>query len=411
MNKVHIITLGCKLNQFESKAIADNLSAHGFEITTELNNASHVVVHSCTVTNKADAKSRQMMRKAKRLGKTVIAAGCLATTDKHELKEQSFIDLVVDNSEKYRLGEILLERNEYAQYTLFPAVRNFERTRGMIKIQEGCDKFCSYCKIPYARGKSVSADPSLLFGQARQLISNDYKELVLTGVNISDYQYQGWDLGKLTEHLLDMEGNFRIRWSSLQPDEFQPEWIELLKHPKFAAHFHLSLQSGSDTVLERMNRHYTGKHFRSLIERIRNIQPDCGITTDIIVGFPGESDREFEETLSLVDAVEFSRVHVFPYSPRANTPAANMKDLNGTIKRDRERKLRKAAISAAERFTRREVIGKSQTVLIETGAEGYTSNYYRFHTKRKEFAVNRFADFVPEKMRISIDGVIELEDA
>jgi threonylcarbamoyladenosine tRNA methylthiotransferase MtaB len=411
--KVFVTTLGCKLNYFETEAITEGLCEAGFDIAPDMNSADTVIVNTCTVTVKADAKSRQAMRKAKRAGKFVVATGCYATTDFDELSSLDFIDLVVDNSKKYEIGSIISKGVSVADNNDFPAVTGFERTRGFVKIQDGCDKFCSYCKIPFARQRSRSLAPDKVGQIIETLVESGYREIVLTGVNISDYRYDNKTLASLVGEILDIGGDWRLRLSSLQPDEFELSLLDYLDHPRFTNHFHLSLQSGSDTVLERMNRHYTSQDFLSTVEKIRTKSPDCGITTDIIVGFPGETDKEFDATLDLVRKSGFTRVHIFGYSHRKGTRAYKLKALNGNVIRERETVLKQLAIETSLDFVNRNVIGRAYPVLIETigngKASGYTPNYFKITTGDKGLAENEFAIIKPVKAAIDKDGIVGLE--
>ncbi|NPV02735.1 MAG: tRNA (N(6)-L-threonylcarbamoyladenosine(37)-C(2))-methylthiotransferase MtaB [Brevinematales bacterium] len=409
---VYIATLGCKLNRFESDALSENLRASGFDIARKLEDADTVVVNTCTVTNQADARSRGILRKAKRMGKFTVATGCYATADYDELSHAGFADLVLGNTNKFRLAEFLGSAAAEPMDADFPRITSFERTRAYIKIQDGCGKFCSYCRIPYARGKSRSLAPERILAAARGLIANGYREIVLTGVNISDYRYEEIRLARLTGSLLDLDGDFRLRLSSLQPDEFEPELIEYLGHPRFAGHFHISLQSGSAGVLERMNRHYMPEYFHRLTARIRDKMPDCGLTTDIIVGFPGETDAEFEETVALTQAAGFTRAHLFPYSPRKGTRAARMTDVHGDIKSGREARLREIYLETAKDFIARHIIGKPQRVLAESitngAANGYTSNYLRIFFPANGHGTNSFVNVVPDRVEVAKDWSVDL---
>jgi threonylcarbamoyladenosine tRNA methylthiotransferase MtaB len=409
---VYIATLGCKLNQFESEALAESLRGSGFDIARKIDDADTVVVNTCTVTNQADARSRGILRKAKRLGKFTVATGCYATADYDALAHSDFADLVLGNTNKFRLAEFLGSHTPVTVDGDFPQITSFERTRAYIKIQDGCEKFCSYCRIPYARGKSRSLAPERILSAARSLAANGYKEIVLTGVNISDYRYDGIRLARLTGDLLELDGDFRIRLSSLQPDEFEPELIDYLGHPRFTDHFHISLQSGSAGVLTRMNRHYTPEYFLGLTDRIRAKKPDCGLTTDIIVGFPGETDIEFEETVSLARRAVFTRAHLFPYSHRKGTRSARLKDVHGNVKSEREARLREIYLDTAKDFIGREVIGKPQRVLIENiengTANGYTSNYLRIFFDADGNSANSFVNVVPDRVTAAKDWSADL---
>jgi threonylcarbamoyladenosine tRNA methylthiotransferase MtaB len=336
--KIAIRTLGCKLNQFESEAVAESLRKAGHDIVAAMEDSEAVVVNTCTVTNRADYKSRQIMRQAKKLGKFVTAAGCYAATDGDELANCGFVDLVVGNDKKFRIAEFLegLPIGAGAADDGFPEVAGFERTRAFLKIQDGCDKFCSYCKVPYARGRSVSLEGDRVVSAANRLIDAGFREIVLTGVNTSGYDGTAGGLAGLVGRLLEIPGDYRLRLSSLQPDEFDRGLIPFLAHPNFAAHFHLSLQSGSDAVLKAMNRKYVSGEFLGTVAAIRDAAPDCGITTDIIVGFPTETEKDFKDSVDVVRRAEFTRVHIFAYSPRSGTIAAKMKDLDGGVKKRRE---------------------------------------------------------------------------
>lgn len=397
--KIAIETVGCKLNQFESQALAESLSQAGFEIVTDATSADTVVVNTCSVTNMADVKSRQIIRKARRAGKMVVATGCYATTDAAALENPDLADIVIKNNAKFKLPEILKSRERVSSLRHdsleeeFPVVHQFERTRATVKIQDGCNQFCSYCKIPHARGRSRSLPAGNVLQAVRTLLEENYREIVLTGINISDYKTETHTLSRLVKDILELPYDFRLRLSSLQPDLFESELLDCLSHPKFAPHFHLSLQSGSKTVLERMNRHYTPEEFIAIASQIRERRPDAGISTDIIVGFPGETDAEFEETLELTRRVQFTRVHAFTYSRRSHTRASRLPDMNGGIKKERLEWLEKTVNDGALEFIRAHVIGKEAVILTETAEKGetrgYTGQYFPARLKG-EFEPNRF---------------------
>lgn len=412
--KIHLINMGCKLNAFEGEAMLNTLKDNGHIICKDQDEADIVIVNTCTVTAKADDKGRKYMRRAKNQGKKVIATGCYATTDGLELAEENYIDLILRNEQKFSIHEFLplleLETKliDGQDKTEFPEISGFERTRAFLKIQDGCDKFCSFCKIPFARGRSRSQDPDKIRQSFKKLVEAGYKEIVLTGINLSDYHSKEGYLGNIVRSLLELEGDFRLRLSSLQPDEFDMELLECLSHPKMCPHFHLSVQSGSDTVLKRMFRHYTRFDFLALIKKIREIRPDAGITTDIIVGFPDETEEEFNETLEMLKEAEFVRVHIFPYSRREGTTAARMNDLSSTLKKEREDKLRQAQQQVALTFAQKNCIGKEYTVLTETSKNGireaYTENYIRIHFKDVDTRANQFINIIPTGVTIDKDG-------
>ncbi len=414
MKKIHLINMGCKLNSFEGDAVLEHLKSHGHTVCTNQEDAEIVIVNTCTVTAKADDKGRKYMRRAKNMGKKVIATGCYATTDGLELAEENYIDLILRNEQKFNMHDYLplLDIGEKLadgiDGTEFPEISGFERTRAFLKVQDGCDKFCSFCKIPFARGRSRSQDPVKIRSAFAKLLDSGYKEIVLTGINLSDYKSSEGCLGALVKSLLEFEGDFRIRLSSLQPDEFDMELIDCMSHPKMCPHFHLSVQSGSDSVLRRMFRHYTRHEFLSLINRIRAVRQDAAITTDIIVGFPDESDNEFQETIDMLAEAEFSRVHIFPYSRREGTTASRMKDFPSELKKSREDILRAACRENALNFAKKHCLGKEYRVLTETSKNGvreaYTENYIRVKFKAEDIPANEFAMIKAKDAVLDRDG-------
>ncbi len=417
--KIYIETVGCKLNQFESSALAEKFREGRASVVDRLEESDTVVVNTCTVTNAADVKSRQVMRRARKLGKRVVATGCYATTDFDGLDGSGLADLVVRNDRKFSIPDLLRDRLDLEKRLPptprdeeFPVVRQFDRTRAFLKVQDGCDRFCSYCKIPHARGRSRSLSPERALSFLKILLDAGYREVVLTGVNLSDYRYNNVRLSGLVEKALEIPGpDFRLRLSSLQPDEFEARLPDFLHHPRFAAHFHLSLQSGSATVLARMERNYTPEFFLDLCGRIRARRDDCGITTDIIAGFPGETEQEFEDTLETVRRARFTRVHAFPYSPRSGTKASRMKTLDGLTVKNRVRRLDQDALETALNFARERVVGREQTVLAENPENGfgtgYTSNYLKV-TCPLAWTENEFVRVVPDGVKSGGPGVMEL---
>lgn len=406
--KVYVATIGCKLNQFESEALEQNLRSRGIAMVDSLEDADYIIVNTCSVTNRADVKSIRIMKRAKKLGKKVIATGCYSTTDYDKVKEAGIADIIVKNADKYSIPEMIENEDHPGDYfpdpagrNEFPIVRHFNRTRAFIKIQDGCDKSCAYCKIPAARGRSRSIPDEMAVNYVKDLLLYGYREIVLTGVNISDYRFGDKSLYDLLRSILTLKGDFRLRLSSLQPDEFDPRIIDLLDTGKLASHFHLSLQSGSSGVLKRMGRFYSPGFYLGLVEKIRLKHESCGLTTDIIAGFPGETDEEFGETLSLVGKAEFTRAHVFPYSPRPHTRSFIMKDLPDKIKKERVSLLEETVYRHAASFAERTVLGRPCKALLEQeeGGKwtGYTSNYIRIRTG-KAGSPNTMADLVPSSL-------------
>jgi threonylcarbamoyladenosine tRNA methylthiotransferase MtaB len=406
--KVYVETIGCKLNRFESEALSQNFRASYIDIADRIEEADYIVVNTCSVTGRADIKSIQAMKRAKKLGKKVVATGCYTTTDYDKIKETGIADIIVKNRDKYSIPEIIREKEhmpesykENTEISEFPIVRHFERTRAFIKIQDGCDKVCTYCKIPAARGRSRSIPAKVAINYAEDLIQRGYREIVFTGVNISEYLSGDVTLYDLVRSIISLKGDFRLRLSSLQPDEFDTRLIGLLDTGKLAAHFHLSLQSGSAGVLERMGRSYSPEFYLCLVEKIRSKDESCGITTDIIAGFPGETEKEFEETLTLVGKAGFTRAHIFPFSPRPRTRAYFMKNLPDKIKRERVSRLEEKVYEEAARFAGRTLLGRPCRALLEKIEDGkwtgYTSNYIRIRTEGAG-RPNTMAYLVPSKI-------------
>jgi len=414
--KVFVETIGCKLNYFESEALAQDLRSRSIALADCPEDADYVIVNTCSVTGRADSKSAQAMKKARKLGKKVVATGCYTTTDYEKLQDQGIADIVVKNEDKYSIPEILGKIASGPGVPPaggeFPIVRHFDRTRAFIKIQDGCAKSCAYCKIPAARGKSRSIGAMSALDYVKALLEGGYKEIVLTGVNISSFSSGEDSLYSLAKSIIELPGDFRLRLSSLQPDEFDTRLIGLLDTGKLASHFHLSLQSGSRGVLKRMGRSYSPEFYLGLVEKIRSKDPGCGLTTDIIAGFPEETDGEFEETLNIAEKAEFTRAHIFPYSPRPHTRAFLMKDLPDKIKKERVSILEEKVYELSAGFARRVILGKKCSVLLENMENGkwtgYASNYIRIRTGI-DGGHNVMADIVPMKI-IKNGQHLELED-
>lgn len=388
---VLFITLGCKVNQIESEAMRELLLENGFTSDKTLP-ADVYVINSCTVTGESDKKTRRLLSSAKKENPNalIVLTGCLpqAFPEKAEAlgadivtgtKNRAEILRLIKEAEKVVKIEKHLPKEEFENME----VQSFsEHTRAFMKIQDGCDRFCTYCIIPYARGHLRSKSLEGVLKSASTLSENGYKEITLTGINLSYYgKSEKVTLADAVLAAATPDGVKRIRLGSLQPDLIDEKMIKAFKNEeKFCPQFHLSLQSGSSSVLKRMNRPYTAEDFKNTVSLIRSYFNDASITTDIIVGFPGETEEEFSETLELVKDVEFLKVHVFPYSRRTGTPAAEMTDQVPTsVKNERKRRL----IALCEDIRRKiltEMIGKTEEVLIETSkkggcAQGYTKNY------------------------------------
>lgn len=332
---------------------------NGYEVIEHTKRADIYIINTCTVTNMSDRKSRQMLRRMKEQNQNaiVVAVGCYAQVAKEELKKIPEIDLVLGNNEKLKITDYVedyIEKNENQieiedvmhskEFYDFGDVTFTEKTRAVIKIQDGCDRFCSYCIIPYARGRVRSRKPESIVSEIEKIAKEGIKEVVITGIHIASYGKDfknKYKLIDLLEELNKVNGIERIRLGSIEPLLITEEFVNRIKKlEKVCHHFHLSLQSGCDETLKRMNRRYTTKEFKEIVERLRNTYKDVMLTTDIIVGFPGETEEEFSETYKFLKDIKFYKMHIFKYSPRKGTKAAEMKNqVNGNIKEERSRKL------------------------------------------------------------------------
>ncbi len=391
MSSVAFITLGCKVNQYETQLLIETLEDLGYKIVSPEEPADIFVINTCTVTNISDRKSRQMIRKAHALNPKakIIVTGCYAEREPEEIKQIEGVDLVLPNEKKTLIAKYLNDLcNDLDLDNLF--VNKYkDQTRALVKIEDGCDSFCSYCIIPYVRGSQIKSRPiDSITREVQNLVKNGHKEIVLTGIHLGAYGRELDNKVRLVDVLRaihEIEGLERIRLSSIEPMDVTDELIyEISGLSKCAHHFHISLQSGSDRILRLMNRNYTAEDFENIINKIRYTIPDAGITTDIMVGFPGETDQDFMDTYNFISKIRFSRLHVFRYSPRRGTPAAKMKNqVPSYISAQRSHEI----ISLGNHFAREfqlQWLGKEAKVLIEDIREGkdkllagFTSNYIR----------------------------------
>ena len=377
----------------------------GYEITEFNNIADIYIVNTCTVTNISDRKSRQMLRQAKRNNPNsiVVACGCYVQVARSEIEKMEEIDLCVGTYEKTDIVNIVedyinskkkLEKIEDVfspniEYGDFGSVTYTEKTRAVIKVQDGCDRFCSYCVIPYARGKVRSRAPKNVLSEIKEIAKNGIKEVVITGIHVASYGKDfknNYRLIDLLEEINKIDGIERIRLGSIEPLLITEEFVNrLVKLEKICHHFHLSLQSGSDSTLKRMNRRYTILEFEEIVARLRNVYDDVILTTDIIVGFPGETEEEFSETYNFLNKIKFYKMHIFKYSPRRGTKAEIMKNqVPSYIKENRSKKLLELS-DKNEEYYLKEYIGKNVKVLFEEKEseyyKGHTSNYIMVKVK------------------------------
>ena len=390
--------LGCKLNQAEIQQLARSLEDAGYVIVDSIEKADIYILNTCSVTSTADSKSRQLLRQARRLNPAarLIAAGCYAQRAPEDLKAIEGVELVLGNNKKMSLPS-LLGYISAPETPDSPATRWQEkrRRRSFLKIQEGCRNFCAYCIVPFVRNKETSQPAEKILALVKGLSAQGYREIVLTGTEIGAYNSNGIDLEQLIRRIIGETAAPRIRISSLQPHQVTPGLAELWKNPRLCPHFHLSLQSGSDTVLKRMKRKYTAADYLRAVEMLRANIPDVAITTDVIAGFPGETDAEFKETVEFCRKIKFARIHIFPFSSRPGTEAASMTgQVPDAVKKARTAEMLALAGESAREF-RQSFTGRELDVLWEQQSagvwSGYTPNYIKVYAKSGEELTNRIA--------------------
>ena len=432
MKRVAFHTLGCKVNQYETEAMEELFQKSGYNIVDENEQADVYVINTCTVTNLSDRKSRQFIRKSKKINDDSLIAvvGCYSQVSPEEVEKINGVDVIIGTSERNKIVELCEKaRDSKEKINIVRSIKTYKefekinideiksKTRAFLKIQDGCNQFCSYCIIPYARGPIRSREYEDIEKEAYKLAKAGFKEIVLTGIHVASY---GKDLKKeslreVIEKISKIEGLERIRLSSVEPNLIDDEFMETITNSNNVCdHFHLSLQSGSDSVLKRMNRKYSTREFLEKVEIIRKYMPDAGITTDIIVGFPGETDIEFKETLNFVKKVGFSRIHVFKYSPRKGTPAAIMEEqIHGDIKSKRSEELIKLGDELTLEFNSRfkdrslPVLFEEKTKRKNDTYEGYTTNYIRVEAPSPNNLIGEIIDIkLKDVENISIKGEI-----
>ena len=390
--KVAIHTHGCKLNQADSQVLTRQFQEAGFTVVRSATQADVVILNSCTVTANSDSKARQYLRRARRANPDalVVATGCYAQRAKDELSAMEEVSLVLDNRQKETLvSTVAAKLNVVADSSIqnAPVAAPVGRSRAMVKIQEGCDQVCAYCIVPKVRGRERSIPPEEIIAEINGRSENGCREAVLTGTQLGTYGFDlpGIDLRDLIRRVLAETSIDRLRVSSLQAQEITHELLELWDDPRLCPHFHIPLQSGSDTILRSMRRRYDTARFAETVELVRKKIPGAGMTTDIIVGFPGEGEREFAESYSFAMSVGFSDMHVFPYSIRPGTSAAHLDGQVEVIKkRERTGEMLELAATAMREF-RLGSLGQTRPVLWEPGKgrdaggiwSGLTDNYLR----------------------------------
>ena len=384
--RVAFKTLGCRLNQYETDALVTDFDKAGYQLVNFDESPDVVVVNTCTVTNQSDQKSRTTISQAARANNNavVVVTGCMANNFKEKLEGQDNITFVVENNRKSSIlslvdahfsGEILHPNQLPQDVFRYEPVQKSLHTRSAVKIQDGCDNFCTFCIIPMVRGRAVSRPVAEVLESVRRTIENGFKEIVITGVNIGRYEDGEARFEDLLAQVLEVPGDFRVRISSLEPDGFGDRFVELFQHPKLMPHLHLCLQSGSDKTLLRMRRMYDVAQFRKTVNLFRSVYPDFNFTTDVIVGFPGETENEFQETLDAVCEFSFSHVHTFKYSVRKGTRAERLENhIPEKVKTERSAQIRKLSEENKKQYLT-SFIGKTQQVLVEKITQGIANGY------------------------------------
>lgn len=398
--KFNIVTFGCKVNQYESNMMKERMLSSNFFYVENISEANIIVVNTCSVTNVADKKCLKMIRRIKREypNSILVVAGC-SSQNKQEIYENLDIDILIGNKDKSKIDILLKEYiKTHKRYVKFyndrkldfedMLISDYNHIRAFIKIEDGCDNFCSYCIIPYVRGSVRSKNFETVIKEAKLLTQKGHKEIVLTGIHTGHYMDNGYDLTDLINELSKIEDLLRIRISSIEITELNDKFLNMLStNKKVCDHLHIPLQAGSDEILKKMNRKYDLKYYEEKIKKIRMIRPNISITTDIIVGFPYETDKLFNETLEFSRKMNFSKIHVFPYSIRLGTSAANMPNqVDESIKKERVKKLMDLSETMEKEYYNK-FVGKELDILVEecdnNVSIGHSSNYLMIRLNEK----------------------------
>jgi threonylcarbamoyladenosine tRNA methylthiotransferase MtaB len=374
--KITFKTLGCRLNQFETDSLVSEFHHAGYQVVDFGEKANVYIINTCTVTNQSDKKSRNLISRANRNNGNaiIIVTGCMVNNYKNNLHHDPGHLYYIENNRKssiYSLIEAHFREEIMNPETLKPDLFGFTpadttfHTRSLIKIQDGCDRYCTFCIVPFVRGRAVSRPVQDIITNIRQVLEFGFREIVLTGVNIGRYKYEGISFEDLVEKILNLQGDFRLRVTSMEPDGFGDKFISLFSHPRMMPHLHLCLQSGSDRILLKMKRMYSLNDYLKIINNIKDRYTDFNLTTDIIVGFPGETEEDFKATCKIVEEIGFSHIHTFKYSERTGTRAEKMPEkIPESIKNERSRVIRQISIEN-KRAYRNSLLGKKQNVLVE----------------------------------------------
>lgn len=415
--KFYIYTLGCKVNTYESNFIRDSLLNNGYIESDNQDDSDIYIINTCTVTNTSDNKSLKVIRQVLRKNQNsiVIVMGCMTQVN-HSLLNDLDVSIVIGNKYKNIIPSLIEEyKNKKEKIVKVDNImeaefenmclNNFNRTRAFVKIEDGCENFCTYCIIPYARGKVRSKEPNLVYKEVNNLISKGHKEIVLTGIHTGHYgaDLENYNFAELLNNLVKIDGLERLRISSIEINEITNEVLEVFKNSKILVdHIHIPIQSGSDTILKLMNRKYDKNYFINRIEEIKKIRPNISITTDLIVGFPGETEELFDETIETVKKIKFSKIHVFPFSLRKGTKAEQLPDhIDNVVKKQRVKKLidvsKELEIEYMNKF-----INTKITFIPEVYKDGYlighTGNYLQVKCKGDIKLLNEDVDIIIESL-------------
>ena len=417
--KVVVETLGCKVNAYESELIKEMFINNKDEIIDDKKSADVIVINTCTVTNQADSKGRKLIRQARRDNENAILIVCGCMTQNHEDLDID-ADIIIGNKDKTKILDLIDEfKQTKNQIRLFYDLRNVEfedmkishfehKTRGFVKIQDGCNNFCSYCIIPFVRGNIRSKNIDVAFDEIKCLVENGYQEIVLTGIHTGSYGTgKDFDLVDLIRRISTLDGLKRIRISSIEITELNDKFMEEFKNNlKICSHLHVPIQSGSDNILKSMNRKYDIAYFKEKTKLIKSLRNDVNLTTDLIVGFPGETDGDFYETKQNLIDIGFSKIHTFPYSIRRGTKASTMIQVNDTVKKNRTHEILELSDHLEHEYYEK-YIGKVVSVLVEDNYSGFTSNYIKVHFDEYQ-ENNKFVDcLITEIDGITVKGKVK----
>ena len=405
--KIAFKTLGCRLNQFETDALVAQFRRHDYEVVGYEEDADVYVVNTCTVTNQGDAKSRKAIHMATRrtAEPVVIVTGCMVNGQKEAMQRMNGVTYFVDNARKTSIFQIVdahfkgetVHPDELGKDLFgFETADDTLHTRSYIKIQDGCNNFCTFCIVPKVRGRAISRPAGDILDNIREVLDHGFKEVVLTGVNIGRYEHVGIDFEGLVEQIVELPGDFRLRISSIEPEGFGDKLFDLFGHPKMTPHMHICLQSGSDRILLLMRRFYNIPTYMNMVEKIKSRYSDFNLTTDIIVGFPGETEEDFQQTCRIAREIGFSHIHTFKYSVRAGTRAERMQDqVHEKVKQQRSELIRQISIENKRKY-RSSMVGKNQVVLVEKVnprtliAKGYGEHYIPVEFRTTGESYNQF---------------------